>query len=716
MSAEWLPDFFSGGNQIDFTKVMAGEFGVVYQKMMEPLIHSVSENRWPIILPFNDSRLCFYCAGQDERMLLELRRVLAASLGSADTDPELPIVKHPSNSSEEILLTHAPSGVIKVTMLESAQNDMEAKKRVFNALKRVLFLYEQRPELSEEIRRPVGRILREFFTACQASDGQSAEELYQELRNNGTISQRNLLFLEFQALGAGQHWEAVVTHEKLGHCLGGRLPLQVTRLLLKALSHSRLDVIYQSGFSRVELEQVRGVCQNFLPLFAKPPFGVELHGITNEWKAWAIGAAALGFKSIARYVPDGVEPSWLHDLFTWADIEEQGDVGEQEETKDELTGPLDLKRVQALLQRTLLASSEETKEIVVALSQMSETLSEHLQKLPKLYQYWMSLQQEDQAQDYGWLQWFTDVTNNHDQADTLRQLAMSDSQHWPASSFDAVTIQTVLEEGNNEQIGEIVRDIIPVMLIWLEERGIICQDRFWVKLLELLALDDIANSQDVRLTLLLLERLLSGSYSVEHYEEALQAVEMLLEKVSSTRSYVMIMELMDLLLENPCPSTAAQQALWSGVQQFALQKWHRLSSLEQLLTRFTAREIIGDGVEAVFDDIVNLETGSDEKTDEQVPDLVGKMLGIYSLTEGAARRAKDILLGMYTGLTIQINNDHVATSALKNLAKKAEYFVFASSSAKHQAFYTVTHIRSDLIYPKGKGASSIVKAFVEIID
>ena len=75
-------------------------------------------------------------------------------------------------------------------------------------------------------------------------------------------------------------------------------------------------------------------------------------------------------------------------------------------------------------------------------------------------------------------------------------------------------------------------------------------------------------------------------------------------------------------------------------------------------------------------------------------------------------RAKDMLENLFDGLLIYLNHDHVATPALENLAEKAEYFVFAAKSAKHQAFYAVTNIRSDIIYPQGKGASSIVREFV----
>jgi hypothetical protein len=92
-------------------------------------------------------------------------------------------------------------------------------------------------------------------------------------------------------------------------------------------------------------------------------------------------------------------------------------------------------------------------------------------------------------------------------------------------------------------------------------------------------------------------------------------------------------------------------------------------------------------------------------------DLRNKMLAIYTLTEGAGRRAKNVLSEDYPGLEIRLNHDKKATSELMNIAKTADYFVFSAKSAAHQAFYPVANIRKDLIYPAGKGASSIVRCF-----
>jgi hypothetical protein len=95
--------------------------------------------------------------------------------------------------------------------------------------------------------------------------------------------------------------------------------------------------------------------------------------------------------------------------------------------------------------------------------------------------------------------------------------------------------------------------------------------------------------------------------------------------------------------------------------------------------------------------------------------LANKRLAIYTLTEGAARRARAVLSDLYPDMDIRVNHDKTATADLINLAESADYFIFASRSASHQAFFPVTKRRDDILYPAGKGSSSIVRCFLDAV-
>jgi hypothetical protein len=95
--------------------------------------------------------------------------------------------------------------------------------------------------------------------------------------------------------------------------------------------------------------------------------------------------------------------------------------------------------------------------------------------------------------------------------------------------------------------------------------------------------------------------------------------------------------------------------------------------------------------------------------------MTSKRLAIYTLTEGAARRAGAVLADLFPALDIRLNHDKSATTELVNLADTADFFIFASRSAAHQAFYPVTKRRDDILYPAGKGSSSIIRCFLDAV-
>ncbi|MWP28227.1 hypothetical protein GQN34_30220, partial [Escherichia coli] len=121
-------------------------------------------------------------------------------------------------------------------------------KRVYAMLQTVMDLYHQRPVLHSLVSRQTGRILRDFYTACQARDGKIAEQYLEELRGNQTLSSLNLLFLELQGMAASAKWDAILNHPRLEVLLRGRVPERIQRLLLRSSGHLMLNAIRDAHF------------------------------------------------------------------------------------------------------------------------------------------------------------------------------------------------------------------------------------------------------------------------------------------------------------------------------------------------------------------------------------------------------------------------------------------------------------------------------------
>ena len=164
-------------------------------------------------------------------------------------------------------------------------------------------------------------------------------------------------------------------------------------------------------------------------------------------------------------------------------------------------------------------------------------------------------------------------------------------------------------------------------------------------------------------------------------------------------------------------STALEDNLavtfFSEVLDLVIAKKHRISCEEWNMIEYLAMDF------NMSDYIQTIRPSKSSIGEKNKFNLDGKKIGIYTLTDKAGLRAKKILKKLYEGIIVEINNDHVATKKLINLAKSCDIFAFAWKSSKHQAFYCIQkHIKSPniLLMPLGKGSSSIVQSISQYIQ
>ena len=101
---------------------------------------------------------------------------------------------------------------------------------------------------------------------------------------------------------------------------------------------------------------------------------------------------------------------------------------------------------------------------------------------------------------------------------------------------------------------------------------------------------------------------------------------------------------------------------------------------------------------------------------ELLPNLSGRKVGIYTLTESAGWHAATALKRMFPGIDVRLNNDKVSTTSLVSLSRECERLIVATDSSKHAATDALKANRpkgaDPLIYASGKGSSSIISALL----
>jgi hypothetical protein len=531
------------------------------------------------------------------------------------------------------------------------------------------------------------------------------------------------LSLELQALAAASRWQDIVHHPKLPNLLIGRLPLRLTRILLRALGKLGLNqLLITENISASSRDELIELCYPFSSLFMDVPLFEEHPSLDNEWRLWGAGGAVFGNKNVFQKLPIFIDEIWLQNIAQWSGLELVNThiVNESLELKDTiaplstpLQGP---EAVRVLLENAQQASQEEMQSIWDELQAMPGLWFAPLSELPILNSIWKDLQNRfSKEQLGGWSSWFDRLSNDELISDVLEREAFNFCDNWPIESFKTDELLNVILSGS--ALGQAtLRNTVPILMSWLYEREVTCSSMLWLELLELLALDPVINpallSQAAQLTQCMLEQ----PFTANEYARMTDAIIMLWESNSGPEAYSGMLELMDVLLEAPCPQESLRRQVWQLIQDFAFKRWRQIKDpLIRQLTQIIMREMLEVGEQGP-----EFDNGKDPEKEgigmvAALPDLKGKMLAVYTLTEGAARRAREILEANFDGLRIEINSDHTATPALCHLAKTADYFVFAARSAAHQAFYPITNSRKDIIYPYGKGASSIIREFMAAI-
>ncbi|UYV41280.1 hypothetical protein NTP67_19100 [Providencia rettgeri] len=293
------------------------------------------------------------------------------------------------------------------------------------------------------------------------------------------------------------------------------------------------------------------------------------------------------------------------------------------------------------------------------------------------------------------------------------QIVALESEHWPATSFQESAFVHLLEQNFPLHAFSTLRNAMPAFIEWLGKNQLQLQSATWLKWLDVLAMEQSVSQTDVKLATMAMDHFLQGSVSQEEYQQSGAMLELIIERASSFRNLPALGELIELFLDAPVQDRATLTSLWLSVQSFVNGVWERLDPTTCTVMRNLATGVLGEGAEHAFP---AEQDNCTVDAEDGLPDLSGARVAIYSLTEGAARRAKQMLETLFPGIRVEISHAHTATDKLVNQAKQADYFIFSAGSATHQAFYAVSAQRRNLIYPIGKGAGSMISAFIAYIQ
>jgi len=204
-----------------------------------------------------------------------------------------------------------------------------------------------------------------------------------------------------------------------------------------------------------------------------------------------------------------------------------------------------------------------------------------------------------------------------------------------------------------------------------------------------------------------------------NYSESQDLIELLkavLQDNASLHNLNLFLDTVELVSMKLKANSPEAMSYFFQVRELALKFAHRLD-----LDQIHVLELVFKDFNTDFDnDFVERRNSFSSREHQSADiDLNGKVVGIYSLVDDAAKRAAAFITDQFPNCSVKLNNDKQCTEKLRSIAKNADLFVFASKASKHQAFYCIKNHRpaslSEILMPAGKGSTSIIRSLMNAV-
>ena len=705
----------------------------------------------PLLLPRvrgggETQRTSWYAIAFSEAQAEELREHLSAFIGSAgtvfsgrraDLDPaDIP----------ELALAAWADGpwVYRFTVLS------EKRDVVRNALQRLQQVWCLRPPLPATVFRTTEALLREFFSALVNQGEMRAVGWLGELRAGGRLSAENLVFLEIQRLAAFRRWHELAALPQVAWLTSMRRPRRITALLIEALWQTEFADFVVRGDASGALVRFRS---DFYPRYKNL---LRTRGSLNT----APVALTFLLAAVAVDPPRREQIPVLLEILTATPHQSFAETLAALVPADALRTPEDrietpLQRARAAFQQgdydavllhlrqappnpeaflLLLECAAESQSVDDAraasdcFAKLSPQEQERALSINRRRRAWEDIQRlltsATAATPKDWEGWL-DSLDTHTDYSRLLPLAQQASVDWPLANYSNDPQRVRLLSGRlmadrDEEAQHVLRLAFPHLLGYFlaDRRGSLAFLNLYRDLLLLLGVSERFTAEDWSTCQTLLLAILDAGADATVYGETVGALKEFWVRYGSSAQFDWALDILDLLVANPVLVVRSRDAFFDAVRDKLSRDYRRVRPEHWEAFRWLAADLDRT---ADYEALQPPETEATAPTQNQFAEnLSGKMMAIYTLTEAVGARAKALLERLFPKLDVRLNHDYGGTDKLKSLAREADYFVVATRSATHAATdFLKSHRpngKSSLIYPAGKGSSSIVSAVLSAIQ
>ncbi|AOS46094.1 hypothetical protein Verru16b_03190 [Lacunisphaera limnophila] len=736
-----LRAFYDAGQAITWADVDTGT-SLLLQDVRDWLETSPPPKRYPLVLPacpVSIGEPCWIAIAFSSSQTEQLRREMNAFVGMAGTD----FTGHRAVSDPTDRLMRAATRwaggefVFRFSVLPGSRTAVRA------ALDRLRQIWRMRPDLGTGAFRTSDALLREFTGALAAHDAPGSEQWLQAIRQSGRLSAENLRFLEIERLGSLGYWDQLALHPQLSLLITIRRPRRITAWLVEALwrseflryldadqpdaalAHMRNDFIKRheplfrtrAGLTapNVVLAFVVAAAAAIPPrheqlpsLLAALPAGTRERAFADRIVATVTAVPATGEASLADakriLLAEDYDTAWLHlvrlspsveVVQTYFDCASELDTPESAQTALVVFNSLSAADQERILRQRRYFRQHEHLTKAVTGGQLVRNWEEWLEKL-EADPAWSQAVETARTGAADWR--FEDYRDDPARIVTLASRLQAISAASPAN----------------------VRLALPSIAAFFlrADEPTPTHAPLWECVLFMLAVDKQFGGADWALTQALTAAIFEAGPTAATYAETVEMLRTIWDTRGEPARLDWALDHLDALASAAVLDATAREAFFHSVQRTFATSARRVSPAQRELFRLLCADL------GHLDDFAALpappSSAGDPVSGGALPSMRDKIVGIYTLTVSAAARAKLIIEQQFPGVDVRLNHEHVGGPRLAALAREADYFLVVAKSAKHAATDYIKlrrpETKPDLIYPSGRGASSIVSALLQALE
>lgn len=742
--------FFAPPNKLrlsDLTEQSPGTTDEVRDLFGRLLEDARAGDERPVLLPrVDDQGTLWYALAPDRR----LRQMIGEDIRSfvGPTYADLGVMLEPLDHDDPIEAAILARIGSRGTVLRFRVG-VEQRRAAIAAISAMRSAWEIRPRHLVSAVGGTAVMLRELNRAIASSDSDLAEAVLDRVRSSGRLSSANVAFSTIRVLEVGERWAEILALDEVGVVLAIPRPRAVTEALLRALYWTEIADGVRIGSTpdpqslKAGLNVMR---DRILPRYAALFRAVDGFRSSEAILLFALRAAAANPPRVDEVerlaetcAPDEQTRSVIDALIehlrdssvpTAAPSTESSFATEAVEA--ELRRAAEERKThvrEAEFALEAFGRGESPKTAKEALAVLNRLTPEEASELADIHRYEPIVARlhtlvppgEDEIPD-GWVAWARGLqaAPQWTGASDVLELAADSWAIDPLLSDEAaenfaLTLMDARLEGGRDAAARALDVLVPSAESAVGRGGDVTS--LGSKLVTVLLADEVVTEADWNFVVGLLDVVLEGIDTVR-YEELLDELRGTLVARTSPAVIDAALAVLEMAAFHPVPNADALDALASVVIGVSDRFAHRLHRDQLTILELCSKDLGGTYEEQARELVQRLDSGSDgAEGDLYEKSLSGQLVGIYSLEEHAADRAKLAIESAYDGVRVEIDASHVATPALRRLAQNADEMIVATRAAKHAATVELESIlrRRGLrpIFPAGKGATSMLRALRE---